>query len=48
MTHLYTEGTQRIPEKVFTLSREVDESKPLLRGLLRRGLLTPCWGIGAS
>jgi len=29
MTHPSTEGTKRIPQKVLTLSRNVDECKPL-------------------
>ena len=32
MNHIITEGTQRIPRKVLTLSYEVDECKPLGQG----------------
>jgi len=33
MTRLSNKGTQCIPQKVLTFSREVDECKPLLHGL---------------
>jgi len=35
MTPLSNEGTQRIPQKVLTLSREVDECTPLAGGAAR-------------
>jgi hypothetical protein len=38
MNHLYTEGTQRIPQEVLTLSRAVDECKPLHSGAGRSGV----------
>jgi len=46
MNHLSNEGTQCIPQKVLTLSREVDECKALMHGKNRSVAATVAFLVG--